>query len=135
MEDRKRLGPVVTAYREHQNMSGKSLQYDPASGHLSKMPFVQTFSNIPISVSVRESKLQLVQIHFDTATFDKIEQDVRVTFTSIIMNVSGTMGGFVGFSILSGVELLFYVLKFFISLGLRVWERLKRRNQQTLFNK
>ena len=86
-------------------------------------------------MSVRESKLQLVQIHFDTATFDKIEQDVRVTFTSIIMNVSGTMGGFVGFSILSGVELLFYVLKFFISLGLRVWDRLKRENQQTLFNK
>ena len=70
-------------------------------------------------MSVRESKVQFVQIHFDTATFDKIEQDVRVTFSSIIMNVSGTMGGFVGFSILSGVEILYYALKLLL-LKLRI---------------
>ena len=66
-------------------------------------------------MSVRESKLQLVQIHFDTATFDKIEQDVKMTFSSVVMDVSGTMGGFVGFSILSGVEMVYFLLRFFFA--------------------
>ena len=34
-EDKEKLEPIIAAYREFQNMSGKSLQFDAASENLS----------------------------------------------------------------------------------------------------
>ena len=58
----------------------------------------------------------MVQIYFNTATYDKIERDMKVTLEAQLGLVGGTMGLLTGFSILSGVEILYYVLKFFMSL-------------------
>ena len=55
--------------------------------------------------------LQLVQIYFNTATYDKIERDVRMTLTAQIGLIGGTMGLLTGFSILSGVEILYFAAK------------------------
>ena len=60
--------------------------------------------------------LQLVQIYFDTATYDEIERDVKVTLEAQLGLIGGTMGLLTGFSILSGVEIVFFVVKFFLSL-------------------
>ena len=97
--------------------------------------------------------LQTVEIFLDTATYDEIERDVKVTteaalglvggtiFTNIYTNmqiytnkqiykykyvkvtteaalglVGGTMGLLTGFSILSGVEILYYLVRLFLSL-------------------
>ena len=60
--------------------------------------------------------MQLVQIYFDTATYDKIESDVKVTLEAQLGLIGGTMGLLTGFSVLSGVEIIYFVGKFFMSL-------------------
>ena len=62
------------------------------------------------------SGLILVQIYFDTALFDEISQDKKATFETQISVLGGTLGLFSGFSILSGVEIVYYLFKFFTSL-------------------
>ena len=47
-----------------------------------------------------------------------VERDVKITFTTFISLVGGYMGLFTGFSILSGVEILYFLAKFFFSLRL-----------------
>ena len=58
----------------------------------------------------------MVQIYFDTATYDEIERDVKVTLEAQLGLIGGTMGLLTGFSILSGVEILYYFLKFLMSI-------------------
>ena len=66
--------------------------------------------------STTDSYLQVIQIYFDTATYDEIERDVKVTVNAQLGLIGGTMGLLTGFSILSGVEILYYLAKFFMSL-------------------
>ena len=57
------------------------------------------------------STLKLVQLYFDTATFDEIERDEKVKFTAALGLVGGTMGLLTGFSIISGIEVVFFLVK------------------------
>ena len=56
--------------------------------------------------------LQVVQIFFNTDTYDKIVNDVSVTLADQLSAIGGTMGLFTGFSILSAVEIVYYSMKF-----------------------
>ena len=58
----------------------------------------------------------MVQIYFDTATYDEIDRDVKVTLEAQLGLIGGTMGLLTGFSILSGVEIVYYLINFFLSL-------------------
>ena len=60
--------------------------------------------------------LQVVQIYFDTATYDEIAKDVSVTLADQLGAIGGTMGLFAGFSFLSAVELLYFLVKYFLDL-------------------
>ena len=60
----------------------------------------------------------MIQIYFDTATYDEIERDVKVTINAQLGLIGGTMGLLTGFSILSGVEIIYYLAKLFMSLRL-----------------
>ena len=60
--------------------------------------------------------VQFLKIHLATATFDEIQKDEKVTTEAALGLIGGTMGLFTGFSILSGVEILYYGLKFIWSL-------------------
>ena len=60
----------------------------------------------------------MVQIYFDTSTYDEIERDVKVTLEAQLGLIGGTMGLLTGFSILSGVEIIYYLGKLFMSLRL-----------------
>ena len=44
--------------------------------------------------------LQLVQIYFDTATFDEISRDVKNTMETQISVIGGTMGLFTGLQLI-----------------------------------
>ena len=57
------------------------------------------------------STLQLVQIYFDTATFDKVERDRKIKTEAQLSLIGGTMGLLTGFSVISGVEIIFFLLK------------------------
>ena len=58
----------------------------------------------------------MVQIYFDTATYDVIERDVRMTVTGQIGLIGGTMGLLTGFSILSGIDIIYFAAKLIMSL-------------------
>ena len=57
------------------------------------------------------SSLQLIQIFFDTATFDEIARDQRIKFDAQLSLIGGTMGLLTGFSIISGIEIIFFLIK------------------------
>ncbi len=58
------------------------------------------------------STLHLVNIYYNTPTFDKIEKDAKITVETVVSSVGGTLGLFTGFSILSAIEILYFFGKF-----------------------
>ena len=81
-----------------------------------KDPFVGR--SLILSVSGKEvpdSTLELVQIYFDTATFDEIQKDEKIKFDAQISLIGGTMGLLTGFSIISGVEIIFFLFRLILS--------------------
>ena len=66
-------------------------------------------------VAVSYQKLKYLSIYLATETYDEIEKDVKVTTEGAFGLIGGTMGLFTGFSILSGVEIIYYLAKFFMS--------------------
>ena len=67
----------------------------------------------------------------DTATFDEIERDEKVKFTAALSLVGGTMGLLTGFSIISGIEVVFFLVKlispFVVNFVKQKMDNLKRR--------
>jgi hypothetical protein len=72
---------------------------------------------VSVLASSKERPLQFVQIHFGTATYDQIEQDKKVTLEAQLGLIGGTMGLLTGFSILSAVEIVYFAIKFVLSLS------------------
>ena len=52
-----------------------------------------------------------MQIFFDTATFDEIERDEKIKFEAQLSLIGGTMGLLTGFSIISGIEIIFFLIR------------------------
>ena len=69
------------------------------------------------------STLQLVEIYFDTATFDDIERDKKIKTEAQLSLIGGTMGLLTGFSIISAVEILYFAVKIILN----AWK--KKRNK------
>ena len=63
-----------------------------------------------------DTKLFPVQIIFGTKTFDEITKDDANKFTDRLSAIGGTMGLLTGFSIISGVEIIFFMSKFIFGL-------------------
>ena len=61
-----------------------------------------------------QSTLQLVQIYFATATFDNIERDKKIKEDQLSI-IGGTMGLLTGFSIISGFEIIYFLLRCIIN--------------------
>ena len=59
-----------------------------------------------------KSQLRYVKIHFDTPTFDRITKDRAAKFVDYVSAIGGTMGLLTGFSIISGVEIIYFTLIF-----------------------
>ena len=55
-----------------------------------------------------KNQLRFVRIYFDTPTFNTIEKDRAAKFVDYVSAIGGTMGLLTGFSIISGVEILYY---------------------------
>ena len=52
-----------------------------------------------------------MRIYFDTPTFDRITKDRAAKFVDMLSAIGGTMGLLTGFSIISGVEILYFMGK------------------------
>ena len=76
---------------------------DPLAASLLKQPWTQRNS---IMVDIFS-----FWTLFDTATYVDIERDRKVTLEAQLGLIGGTMGLFTGFSILSAVEIIYYIVK------------------------
>ena len=61
-------------------------------------------------------KLGFVRIYFDATSFDKITKDRSDSAMDKLSAIGGTMGLLTGFSIISGVEIVYFIIKILLSL-------------------
>ena len=61
-------------------------------------------------------KMRFVRIYFDTPTFDRITKDRAAKFVDMLSAIGGTMGLLTGFSIISGVEILYFTGTFILNI-------------------
>ena len=52
-----------------------------------------------------------VRIFFDATTFDRITKERAANFVDKLSAIGGTMGLLTGFSIISGVEIVYFIIK------------------------
>ena len=55
--------------------------------------------------------MRIVRIYFDTPTLNIITKDRAAKFVDYVSAIGGTMGLFTGFSIISGVEIIYFAVK------------------------
>ena len=60
---------------------------------------------------------KMISIYIDTPAFDEVTKDRSYTFTDQLSTVRGTFGLLTGFSLISAVEILFFMAKFLMSLA------------------
>ena len=60
-----------------------------------------------------------MRIYFDTPTFDRITMDKSAKFVDMLSAIGGTMGLLTGFSIISGVEIIYFAAK----IGWNIFEK------------
>ena len=71
--------------------------------------------NFLLDYDMEKKKLRFIRIKFDTSTFDRVTKDRAAKFVDMLSAIGGTMGLLTGFSIISGVEILYFVVKIFIN--------------------
>ena len=59
------------------------------------------------------NRLRIVRIYFDTPKFDRITKDRSAKFVDMLSAIGGTMGLLTGFSLISGVEIMYFSAKIF----------------------
>ena len=62
-----------------------------------------------------ENRVRYVRIYFDTPTYDKITKDRAAKFVDMLSAIGGTMGLLTGFSIISGIEIIFFAAKMVVN--------------------
>ena len=130
--DSKIMTEAIKAYENYKNFYTDSLQYPVGiSGY--KVDFFVKHSFLFTDYKFKTS-LKCIRIFFDTPTFDRIirvhifdscehkdyfsKQDERAKFGDMLSAVGGTMGLLTGFSIISAVEILYFLIKIIFSMFL-----------------
>ena len=53
----------------------------------------------------------MVRIYYDATTFERVTKDKAAKFVDMLSAIGGTMGLLTGFSIISGVEIIYFILR------------------------
>ena len=79
-----------------------------------------------------QSHLHILNIYFNAGSFDRVTRSAKTNFVSQLSLIGGTFGLFTGFSILSGIEIIYFILKVFMASGGAVLKRptKKKRNSK-----
>ena len=64
-------------------------------------------------------KLRFVRIYFDATTFDRITKDTAAKFVDKLSAIGGALGLLSGFSIISGVEIIYFAVRGIVNAGSR----------------
>ena len=57
----------------------------------------------------------MIRIYFETPTFDRITKDQAAKFVDMLSAIGGTMGLLTGFSVISGIEIIFFAVNMIIA--------------------
>ena len=68
-----------------------------------------------------------MRIYFYATTFDRITKDRAAKFVDMLSAIGGTMGLLTGFSLISGVEIIYFVFKIILPI---VKERLNMKKKK-----
>ena len=60
---------------------------------------------------MERNNLRVIKITFDTPVFDRVIKDRAAKFVDMLSAIGGTMGLLTGFSIISGVEIIYFGVK------------------------
>ena len=63
-----------------------------------------------------DMRLRFVRMHFLATTFDRITKDRAAKFVDRLSAIGGTMGLLTGFSIISGVEIMYFATKIILKI-------------------
>ena len=109
------MNTVQKSYKTYKKSFAKSIEFFRDSD--TEVDFSRLDHFIYDNAYVKDyPNLIFVNIFFDTATYDRIERDVKITMEAALGLIGGTMGLLTGFSILSGVEIIYFGIKFMFSL-------------------
>ena len=64
-----------------------------------------------LDFKMQRTNLKYVKIYFAAPVFDKVTKDISAKFVDQLSAIGGTMGLLTGFSIISGVEILYFAAK------------------------
>ena len=73
--------------------------------------------------------LKYVRIYFDTTTFDRITKDRAAKFVDMLSAIGGTMGLLTGFSIISGLEMVYFACKIILKI---LKDRLNKKQMKNI---
>ena len=109
---------LVSEYKQFKKNKVQTFRFN-AQAHVTSfgklIPMLSDANQIS-GEELQPSILQLVQIYFETATFDDIERDKKIKTEAQLSLIGGTMGLLSGFSIISGVEIIFFLFRSIFSL-------------------
>ena len=106
-------------YNVLRNKFAKNIGFNNSSPNLSILPTSKILNETILSGTQKRIKLNFVEVHFDTATYDEIERDMKMTIEGQLGAIGGTMGLLTGFSILSGIELLYFATRLILAIRIR----------------
>ena len=121
---------MKTEYDRYKETWGLNIYCNHSAGavqHFSEYESKNYTQDIIMSLAAKKSpELQLVHIFFDSTTFDRVERDCSVsilifffphlvTMVAQLGPIGGTVGLFTGFSMLSGIEMIYFAVKFLLS--------------------
>ena len=106
----------VAAYDEYTTMNSSTLFPPKLKGCIN----LNYFQSINLNIAVQwTNRLRFIRIYFETPTFDRITKDRAAKFVDMLSAIGGTMGLLTGFSIISGVEILYFAVKIIIQFSER----------------
>ena len=73
--------------------------------------------------------LRFVRMHFYSTTFDRITKDRAAKFVDMFSAIGGTMGLLTGFSIISGLEMVYFACKIFLKI---LKDRLNKKQMKNI---
>ena len=73
--------------------------------------------------------LRFVRMHFYSTTFDRITKDRAAKFVDMFSAIGGTMGLLTGFSIISGLEMVYFASKIILKI---LKDRLNKKQMKNI---
>ena len=100
---------LTTEYWNHKGFYNFPYKYKGSKAHFNNC--VKSILCLSLDYELQRPNLTFVKIQFDTPVFDKVTKDRSAKFVDMLSAIGGTMGLLTGFSIISGVEIIYFAVR------------------------